>query len=413
MRNIVFISSCALDGAGVPDPFLLQELPWLRRHFDRVLLCSYYGVAELKEDKPTTVAVRRPGFAAQRARVRALFCLDFWRELAHLRSDGKLTASSAAKLYLFTVRGYKLALWTNRLLAGLRDDETTLYAYWMSYDGFAAALCKRRHPRCRAIARGHAFDVDLSRNPMNPYLHKQFMLATLDGAYLISAYAKQRLLETLPRPMGKLHVVGLGSGGETLATRFPSPCSMDGVLRIVSCSAIIEIKQLPLLIDAIALLDDRDVRWTHIGGGADEQAVRRYAGQKLGSRLRVEYELLGNLPNESVQQLYAAQPFDVFVNVSRMEGIPVSIMEAMCFGMPVVAPRVGGIPELVDDSVGFLYDPAGGAQAVADALNAVAELSADRAERMREAAQTRWKERCRNETLLPLLFPAQKGEPDA
>ena len=95
-RTIVYLSSCALDGAGKPDPFLLQELPWLLAHFDRVVLCSYYGVAELTEPRPQQIRVFRPALGELRAKLTAPLSVAFWRELAHLRRDGMLTPTNAA-----------------------------------------------------------------------------------------------------------------------------------------------------------------------------------------------------------------------------------------------------------------------------------------------------------------------------
>jgi len=404
MKNtVVYFSSCGLDGAGKPDPFFLQELPWLLSHFDRVVLCSYYGVADVTEPRPERVRVARPAFGELRAKVCSPFSPLLWRELNHLRRDGKLTPVNAIKLLLFTYRGQMLANWVRAVLR--KDENTTLYSFWMSYDGFAAALCKKACPAARAIARGHHFDINRDANPMNPYLMKQFIGEQLDAIYPISRDAIDCLTDCAPIPPQKLHVVALGSKGGEAKEHFPAPFYQDGVLRIVSCAAVIERKQLPVLIDALALWQGGRVRWTHIGGGPDEPTVRAYAAQKLGAMHSIEFEITGMVDQEQVQQLYAAQPFDVFVNTSRSEGVPVSIMEAMHAGMLVIAPRINGIPELVDARFGILYPPEGGAAAVLRALEEIAALPRETAQAMRAASQARWNEYCRSEKLLETLFP--------
>ena len=206
----------------------------------------------------------------------------------------------------------------------------------------------------------------------------------------------------------------MGSAGEKADSRFAPPLYEDGVFHLVSCASLIAIKRVTLLIDALSLWKGGRVRWLHIGGGADEADVRAYAAEKLGDKPDIEVEITGTVPREQVEQIYATHPFDVFVNTSRNEGVPVSIMEAMHAGIPVIAPAVGGIPELVDDSVGRLYPPEGGAEAVVAALTAVSQLSREEAEALRAAAQSRWNERCRSDLLLTRLFPeAAKGGDEA
>ena len=50
------------------------------------------------------------------------------------------------------------------------------------------------------------------------------------------------------------------------------------------------------------------------------------------------------------------QEFDLFMNVSSSEGLPVSIMEAFSFGIPALVTAVGGNPEIVQEGAGILLD---------------------------------------------------------
>ncbi|MDD3213032.1 MAG: glycosyltransferase, partial [Eubacteriales bacterium] len=255
----------------------------------------------------------------------------------------------------------------------------------------------------RAVARGHHFDINVDCTPMNPYLMKQFLGETLDALYPISLDALNCLNACAALPPEKLHVLALGSHGGEATERFDPPFYQDGVLRIVSCAAVIERKQLPVLVDALANWRGGPVRWLHMGGGPDEEAVRAYAKQRLGDR--VAWEITGTVNPERVAGYYAGQPFDVFVNSSRSEGVPVSIMEAMRAGILIVAPKINGIPELVDESFGVLYSPSADAGALRGALEQIAALPREQALAMRAASQARWNERCRSDRLLETLFP--------
>ena len=45
--TLIYINNSAVDGAGKPDPFFLQELPWLKQRFDRIVVVSQDGVRTL------------------------------------------------------------------------------------------------------------------------------------------------------------------------------------------------------------------------------------------------------------------------------------------------------------------------------------------------------------------------------
>jgi colanic acid/amylovoran biosynthesis glycosyltransferase len=91
-----------------------------------------------------------------------------------------------------------------------------------------------------------------------------------------------------------------------------------------------------------------------VGDGPERAHIEaRIAEHGLGGRC----VLVGQLPEEGALEEVAAS--DVLVSASFMEGLPVVLMEAMALGVPVVAPRVAGVPELVEDGVsGILFAPA-------------------------------------------------------
>ena len=89
-------------------------------------------------------------------------------------------------------------------------------------------------------------------------------------------------------------------------------------------------------------------------GGDGEVDKARVLAHELGLESHVEFLgwVSGNAKNELLRDA------DIFVLPSYNEGLPVSILEAMSWGIPVITTTVGGIPELVEDHVnGFLISP--------------------------------------------------------
>ena len=60
------------------------------------------------------------------------------------------------------------------------------------------------------------------------------------------------------------------------------------------------------------------------------------------------------MSNDKVQEFYSNNAIDLFVNVSRLEGLPISIMEAMSYSIPCMATNVGGTSEIVNNDNGIL-----------------------------------------------------------
>ena len=339
--------------------------------------------------------------------LKTLLTKDIWREMRRLWKDRQFTLINVLKLLAFTLRGRKMHFWAEQMIRGVNDANLTIYSCWMSFDGYAAALLKKHHPRARFVVRGHAFDIDTERNPMNPYLMKQDIADQADGLYLISETARQQYLSYMRTRVAeeKVHVLAMGSAGMPVDSIRESPLHTQGVLRVVSCAMVIPIKQVHILVEALSRWKGGPVCWTHIGGGEGMEELRRLCTEKIDPTENVICELLGTMDAEEIQKIYDAKAFDVFINTSKKEGVPISIMEAMRHGTPVIAPAVGGIPELVTPDVGWLYDPAEGADGVLRMLEKLASLGREETEQMRQAARQRWNEDYCSASLLPRLFP--------
>lgn len=127
-------------------------------------------------------------------------------------------------------------------------------------------------------------------------------------------------------------------------------------LCVLTVARLVPAKGIHLLLDAVAQLvaDGLDVTLAVVGDGPARAALTARA-QELGLGARVEFT--GFVGQDDILDWYASA--DVFCLPSFAEGIPVVLMEAMAAELPVVATRIMGIPELVEDGRnGLLVTPA-------------------------------------------------------
>jgi glycosyltransferase involved in cell wall biosynthesis len=131
--------------------------------------------------------------------------------------------------------------------------------------------------------------------------------------------------------------------------------------RMVAVGRMKAPKDFMTLVRAVAVLGDEELETLVVGDGPDRDDVEAEI-RRLGLEQRVV--LAGE--RDDVPVLLAES--DVFVLSSRSEGLPVSVLEAMAAGLPVVASDVGGLKELVVDGETGLLVPAGDEAALAAAL---------------------------------------------
>jgi glycosyltransferase involved in cell wall biosynthesis len=96
------------------------------------------------------------------------------------------------------------------------------------------------------------------------------------------------------------------------------------------------------------------VKWVHFGDGTDLDKVKKCI--ETNTNKNVVCEIKGRISNTELMKYYSENHIDLFINLSLSEGLPVSIIEAISFGIPVIATNVGGTSEIVNDITGILVD---------------------------------------------------------
>jgi glycosyltransferase involved in cell wall biosynthesis len=174
---------------------------------------------------------------------------------------------------------------------------------------------------------------------------------------------------TDPAHWHKIHVVRCGIAVEELPRPARSTPGRGERLRILSVGRLSPEKGQVGLVEAFARSVERgtDAQLVIVGGGPEEERIRSTAARLgVGDRL----ELRGHQPVEVV--LDEMSRAHLFVLSSFMEGLPVAIMEALALELPVVAPAITGIPELVIHGETGLLFTAGRWDELADRITALA-----------------------------------------
>jgi glycosyltransferase involved in cell wall biosynthesis len=161
----------------------------------------------------------------------------------------------------------------------------------------------------------------------------------------------------------------------------------DESLLIICAARLHPVKRQDVLIEALGCLPEAAGRPVHLvlaGDGGERAALETLAARVAPGRVHV-LGMRGDVPDLLAQA-------DAFALASRMEGLPISVLEAMLAELPVVASRVGGLADAVADGETGLLVPSGDARALADALARVLGDAGLR-RRMGEAGRRRVRER--------------------
>ena len=396
MTLIIFTQSYPYDFAA-EHIFVGPELYHLAEQFEKIVLVPR-ACKGRRLSLPSGVDVddRYADFLQRNSRPHrmiqlALASRSFFQEI-HNHLSILLYPSKILKLILFSSRVELTRQWITNLIQTQQIDpnDCILYSYWFDHAATGLAMVGQEFPAIRVVSRAHGYDI--YEEYYYPYYwpYRRETLEELDMLFFASDAGKSHFRDRYPEFISKFETAHLGIEDPG----FISSSSDDGVFRIISCSYIVPVKRLGLLLDGIAtaarLRPEQKFEWIHFGDGKGRRSLERKMSRKFP--FNVQGRFVGDVPNHEIMRHYQNHPCDLFVNVSETEGgAPVSIQEAISCGIPVVATSVGGNPEIVSEKNGLLLSPDPTPEEIAAALLKICDNPSLSAE-MRKESRLVWRE---------------------
>ena len=367
------------------EEFLATELPYLENAFEKIVI-----VPTAVRDFSSRRAVGQNVLVLEVSNPKGMFqiVLNLVKKLGStisilftelFRSHGTIRL---LKYYLYHIP-YALQIRTilSRQYKELKDP--ILYSYWMDTNAFAASLLKESYPSIGLFVKSHGGDLYNERHIAGAIAFRESVYKEADRLFFISKHGYEYASSHYPAYLDKMAVFRLGTEFKGISP-LPSP---EMPFTIVSCSSLVALKRVGLIAEVLNQVN-LPITWIHFGG--DRVAIRQLKTKLPKLREGFEIHWKGKVPNEEIQSFYRENAIDLFINLSSSEGIPVSMMEAISFGIPIFSNDVGGISEIVNKQTGMLISEGKNSREIAVLLTEFLKKNKTREEDFREGIKKYW-----------------------
>jgi glycosyltransferase involved in cell wall biosynthesis len=392
MKILILISSEYPYGFG--ETFLETEIKYTDK-YDKIFIypVNYNGKGEsrISRDNIEIVANNKKDnkFSMFFKLFPMLINIEVIKEFWLLLKSKKLKFSNMKKtlsFYYYGSTAYKKFYKTMKKKINIKNDSITIYSYWLDYHSMIAVKLSKKLNSQNVISRGHRYDIYEYVNADGYLPFRNYLYKNLTQIHTISNDGFEYLRNKYPIYSNKIELSRLGTIDYGLAP----VDSTRRTIKIVTCSWISKVKRLNLIIDTLLTIDNFYIEWTHFGNGPQVDYINNYL-KKLVIKDNIKVNFKGHTKQKELMDYYKNNCYDIFVNVSESEGLPVSIMEAMSFGVPVIATNVGGTSDIVIDNFnGFLLDPNNVINELSDKIKHIAKMSQKEYNNFRKNARKVW-----------------------
>ena len=290
-------------------------------------------------------------------------------------------------IHLLLIR-YLLSAIKGNKLQNLFNEYDVLYFYWglrwsqiipFLPDGISSKI----------VVRFHGSDLyEETNGGYIPWRHNQ--ISGIDHVLTVSETGKKYFEIHYGELRNDITISRIGTKDYGL-----NPYIKSDLTRIVSCSNLLPVKRVDRIVRTLGYIKTR-VEWVHFGDGPQRKEIEELIA---GLPENISYRLAGAVTHEDLMSFYRTNSVDLFINLSSSEGVPVSVMESMSFGIPVIATDVGGTAEIVSEKNGFLVEPDFSPEELAGKIIKLSER--DDFEGLRKASREEWSLKSNAETVYP------------
>lgn len=348
------------------ETYIFNEVPYLTDQFERVIIVPYdehgYKKSRIEDHPRVTIfpinkKIRR--FNHRHKLQRSLSALSWW--IKEITTSREKIRGFQRFSYLFRLlqhqwaEGHALAEFIEK--ENIPIESCVFYHYW-THHGLLIQMHAEKFLRKRAgktVSRGHAIDLYHSNWPSiqgkpNYLPFEKIKFHRLDEIFSISEHGVNHLAHNFPFLKGKLYVSRLGVYPPKQLPSLPE-YPKEQVKTLITCSNLTYRKRIFMMPEIIQAMKT-PVKWIHLGGDAQPkelESLRNTCKEK-----NINAWIPGNKSQEEVHDILLQSNAALFCNLSLAEGIPVSLMEAALYGIPMLATDGFGNVEIVNDENGII-----------------------------------------------------------
>ena len=380
-KSLIFVTSGYPYGKS--ETFIETEIIYLSRAFDNIIIfCPEQNEQELRSIPDNCQVVKFSSEVGKLKVLLSVFSPLFWSELKQVRKTYRKKISLGI---------FKTALVSIAQAKHLKNqfeskapnlNEASFYSYWSDDSAVALALLKKKHEALKIVSRIHGWDVYFEVGAYNYLPYRSLIVDQMDAIFSISEQGKKEIENTWKQDRSGIIVSRLGVQSQELK-KTPTE------FRIVSCSNLIPLKRVDSILKALSLIEDVKIEWVHFGDGPLFNELKELS-KGVSENITINWK--GRMANTEVLDFYKNNDVSCLINVSTSEGVPVSIMEAMSFGVPVIATEVGGNGEIVDQNNGILLSSNPSIDEVKESILKLVGLDQEAMDSKRAEAYKTWQQ---------------------